>query len=247
VAQILYKPGADMPLDYYVTDMEADKCEREFEEFLDSTHVCYFKHGGLLHEYSEFTQYTIFFHPDSSGDHNRLKIFFRPQKNFHKETPEAVGYMELRKNQFNNISKPDIGSSLICCYSLEENDFALKPAASVRGYLTSIERHMPKGGIEEKQKRNKYLIRLTPKITKKIREQELRGESGGYKGNYPKRNPDGTLSLLVANTGSDGITHKDYYLVTRDEFAAYLKQHNNYPEGWKLKFKLIRNLLTKEF
>lgn len=246
------KPGADWLPDR-LTDMEATKCEEKFDDFLDSLHVCYFKNDGLLHEFSEFKQYSIFFPPNSPmyGSpqfHNKIKLFFKAQRNFYKKKPDSVGYLELRKNQFNNISKPDVGSALFCCYSQQEDDFAIKPLASIRGYLSALERHMPKGLVEKRQ-RNKFLIRLTPLITKKIRAMEQSGEAGGYSGKYPKRNADGTLSLIVAGTGGAefSITHKAYYLVTRDEFAAYLEQHNNYPEGWKLKFKLIRNLLTKEF
>jgi hypothetical protein len=253
MAQVLYYPGAD-PLSDRLSDLQKSQCEEKFDDFLDSLHICFFKHDGLLKELSEFKQYTIFLPPNitygSYEYYNKIKVFFKAQPSFFKKKLDSVGYFQVRKNQFNNIAKPDIGSALLCCYSIAENDFAIKPLASIRGYLSVIERHMPKQpNIPPDKKKNIYYIRLTPKITKKIRAMENdKRVTGGYGGIYPKRRPDGMLELLIGNSGQEnGIFHKDYYLITQDEFAAYLKQHNNYPEGWKLKFKLIRNLLTKEF
>lgn len=249
MAQVLYYPGAD-PKPDRISDLESTQCEEKFDDFLDSSHVCYFKHTGLLREFSKFMQYTIILPPNtrSTEYYNKIKVFFKAQASFFKKKPDSVGYFEVRKNQLDNIAKLDIGSALLCCYSFAENDFAIKPLASVRGYLNVIERHMPKEpNLPLDKKKNNFLIRLTPKITKRIIAMEKDGQSGGYSGIYPKRRPDGMLELFIGNSGQANITHKDYYLVTRDEFAAYLKQNNNYPEGWKLKFKLIRNLLTKEF
>lgn len=251
MVQVLYYPSAD-PILNRLSDLEKNRCRDNFDDFLDSLHICYFKHTGLLKEFSEFTQYTIFLPPNITYGyeyHNKIKVFFKAQSSFFKKKPDSVGYFEVRKNQLDNMAKPDIGSALLCCYSLAENDFAIKPLASIRGYLNVIERHMPKQpNLPPDKKKNKFLIRLTPKITKKIIAMEKDGQNGGYNGIYLKRRPDGMLELYIGNSRQEfGIIHKDYYLVTRDEFAAYFKQHNNYPEGWKLKFKLIRNLLTKEF
>src|SRR5208337_4335871 len=220
MATVIMKPGADWLPDQ-LTGIEATKCEEKFDDFLDSSRVCYFKNNGLLYEPSGFKQYTIFL-PFSSTIyspqyHNKMKVFFKAQRSFHKKKPDSVGYLELQKNQFNNLSKSDIGSALFCCYSYQEDDFAIKPLASIRGYLAAVERYMPKGLIEKKKK-NKFLIRLTPLITKKIRAMEQSGEPGGYSGRYPKRNTDGTLSLVILGTGGEefNITHKDYYLVTQN-------------------------------
>ena len=244
----------------HVTELEREQCEERFEDFLDSLHMCYIKHTGLLEEILPYKEYSIYLPLATKlqspyiARFPRLKVFFSAQRNFHKK--KDVGYIEIYRGQLERVAHNDISVGLFCCFSFEEQDFVIKPFSSIRGYVKALDSHMGKldkrGGYWKK----KVLLRWTPKITKKIKRiEEIDKEPtpSGYMKmrncGYPERNPDGTLYHHIASlvTPEFSITHKDYFLITKEEFATYLKQHNNYPEGWKLKFKLIRNLLTKEF
>jgi hypothetical protein len=231
---------------FHLPNEAYQECLNKFEEFLESTGVCFFaKQGWLFEDHQYSVLYTVFAKSDSNNydykEVSKFDILVRPLKNKRIGPACDQGYMIVVPSEFTGrIAPAQLTSTLYCNYYHAEQIMIFKPANWVAKYLKAAG-EQPRTDLKVRKENREVYMRLD---VKQLPDEVKPIDSA---------NPSMMASQAPRLKAGDMFHLRDFQIpysgnlvITQEDLKTFLMSHNTYPDMWKLKFKVLKNILAKE-
>lgn len=226
------------------------------ETFFKNIGILYLPYNGLLKKNTKLhlsiePLYKVFFSAGDKTESVDILLGIQSTRGKTKEVPEGYIYewLSLLKQ---NFSRQESLNTLYCSYSLDDDVMIFKPLYWMLRYHDTINPSSSFSNQQESRKSGQLCaIRVEPMSTEEMKQKNpgkiiMPKETRAMKSFHPmSKNGKMNHSYHIGVDQPQTIAHFKPLTIEENEMESFFKEHNYYPEGWKLQMKVVTNLLTQ--